>query len=579
MVRIKWSLLVAMLFGWSVVAYLQEIHLEVTKTNVEVGEPLELKISYKSNGNLEIKTPDEFQFGGAEQSMMQQALSANGTLEVNMVYIRNGYFTGNGSFTVGPAELTIGRKTVKSNVVQVVVGSKNGNQNNDIPSEKQQLKALLKRKNFAGVLDVSENKIFEGQAVVVNSRVITKMYPDNLSGYQPYSVKGVVESYPLGKGEEIESKQIHLEGRDLLSFGFDKKVMFFNKSGNYRVSPFSIHVEYGGFFSQNVRSNPVQLTVVPLPKNKPSDFNGVVGSLAIEEDIVDFEPLVGKVNKLKITVSGEGNIHEAAIPQIRLSRGWEEVAKPTFSSKYTFGEKGASGTLSYEYFIKCVEQEATSIGPITLSYFDTEKETYVQLATKPIYTSPHQELHSPEDSTRQQDLAQDTSTPKEVAQDPISVNKYPQEDEHEQGPMNNPIFWITLASIVSLGVLVGVLVKPEKIKTKLGVQKPRITKKSIEATLAMAQTAFIDGNTGLGLQKMEESIFMQLCLKYKKEYASSHHAQILKEYQEQEGAKAQKEITNYVASVQLFRFGSVQDPKEAERLKADAEKILEQISS
>ena len=556
----------------------QDIHLEVNRSNLEVGESLELKLSYKNNGNLEIKTPDQFQFGGSEQSMMQQSMSSDGRLVLSMIYIRNGYFTEEGTFTLGPAFLQIGKKTIQSNTVEIQVGKKKGGITENRPEDKKRLSSLLKRRNFAGVLDLSKKQIYEGQAVVVNSSVITKMYPDNLSGYKPYSVKGVVESYTLGKGEEIESKQIQLDGRDLLSFSFDKKVMFFNKPGKYVVSPFDITIEYGGLFSQNVRSNQENVEVIPLPKTKPKDFNGVVGSVSIQEDFDGFEAVLDKVNKIKLIVEGYGNIHEAIVPKIILNRGWEEVSKPKFTSKYSFREEGASGFLEYEYFIKCVDKEPSSIGPITISYFDLEKKAFVQLETKPVYRSP---LDSSEylSNAIEKRVLDNSKASENTNSNETKVNNYSSDEQDTEGPFSNPILWITLASMVSMSILVGLMVRPAKIKEKLRSKKTKIKKHNIEENIVSAQHAFKEGNFSLGLQKLEEAIFMSISLKYKMEYKQSKHKDLLDSLKASESTALSSEITSLVEDIQVYRYGSVQQTEEAQRLKIDSERILQQLKA
>lgn len=557
----------------------QQIKFEIDNNNVKIGQNIELKIEYDINGSLEIMTPDEFEFGGSERSMMQQSMGAGGMLNLNMVYYRNGYFTKEGSFVIGPVIIKKGKTQYKSNTIEVKV-SLDGNEA-DIEKHKKEdkdnlagLDKLIRRRNFVGQLDVKKKSVYQGEPLLIQSRIIAKVYPENLTGYRPYSTKGSVESYALGSMEDIDYDRINYQGSELLSFSFDKKVLFFKNEGQYKIDPYQINVEYGGFFSKTIQSNKADITVKPLPKNKPKDFNGIVGKVKIQESIPEIINTKGKVYTFSISLEGYGNIHESAVPELMLSDGWEKASEPKYSSKYTFNEHGASGNITYEYFIRSLSENPSNIPPLSLSYFDTEQERFIQLKSKSIYNG---------NLSVEEKLVQD-ETPKDIDKkksnpesDKQIVSNFQKQDE-EKSPYTSPIIWITLTSILAMAIIVGVFARPKINSFGLPKRKKKLKSSDITKCFSLAVKNIQNEEFESGISMLEQSIFMSIAFRLRGEYSKNNHNELLHELRHNnEFNSVLPSIEIFLKESQNYRYGIQQKEEVPLELVRNTEFILKEF--
>ena len=98
------------------------ITIEVSDTDVEVGQNVTISITSNTGGNIDFKFPKNFQKGYAQMEGMSQEYS-NGKSTTVYYKTQNGYFTEKGSYVIGPASIKSGGKVIKSNRVKVNVNT------------------------------------------------------------------------------------------------------------------------------------------------------------------------------------------------------------------------------------------------------------------------------------------------------------------------------------------------------------------------------------------------------------------------------------------------------------------------
>ncbi len=130
-------------------------------------------------------------------------------------------------------------------------------------------------------------------------------------------------------------------------------------------------------------SAPRKMRVLPLPKKgRPSDFTGAVGRFKMWASASPENGMVGDPITLKITVKGTGNFDRVSCPRMSSTEGWRTYT-PTNGFKPS-DAAGYEGRKSFEQAVIPLDAGIDNILSLTFSYFDTVKEKYVTLRTRPI---------------------------------------------------------------------------------------------------------------------------------------------------------------------------------------------------
>ncbi len=151
-----------------------------------------------------------------------------------------------------------------------------------------------------------------------------------------------------------------------------------------RPRPFSgMDAFFGGteMTSRVLQTNPLAVTVRDLPK-RPSGtpFDGLVGRFDIQASLDKTDLQVGDSTTLAITVSGSGNVMDAAAPT---------VAAPVDFKTYTDNPEekihkdasGISGNKTFRTALVPVKPGQYRIDPVNLTYFDVDQGEYRTLTS------------------------------------------------------------------------------------------------------------------------------------------------------------------------------------------------------
>lgn len=153
---------------------------------------------------------------------------------------------------------------------------------------------------------------------------------------------------------------------------------------NLSADPFSPDF-FSSFFGRGeertLRTEPVAITVKPLPDPKPAGFKGAVGRYSISANLDKDTVAAGQPLTLSVTVAGQGNIK--SLPEL----DW-----PTFTNFRTFDANAATNIEKKDYRVsgskvfKTVLIPTTSgdlrIPPVSFVYFDPETHAYKTLTTR-----------------------------------------------------------------------------------------------------------------------------------------------------------------------------------------------------
>jgi len=363
----------------SIQAYAQKpfIELSVSTEEVSVGEQLMFTAKSNLGGNIAIEFPSDFEKGYSMINGMKQEIDYTSGRFVSLYYVsKDGTFEKPGVYTVGPAVISRGGKTYKSNLItiRVVKGNSQSSQGSNTvnPSVSNQKSPAF------GVIKLSKQKVYEGEPLTATAHIYARFHPTHLENYAPFEMKDVMDAHALNSKSQINLEQKVYNGEQFFTFSLDPKLVFPVKKGPHTIKPFSLDLKNGirGF---NFKSNTPTYEVIPLPSNAPLSFKGGVGTYSVTRYLEGNKFKQGDVVVLKVEVKGGANIHLLQEPALNLPPSIQVYGDPIIKENYQFGNRGAEGTITYTYNVQLLDSGKLIIPPMKYSYFSLNKEEYITL--------------------------------------------------------------------------------------------------------------------------------------------------------------------------------------------------------
>lgn len=353
----------------------QAVTLSVEPRSVDVGETVIIEVKTTVYGDLDIDNlPSCFVMGQNMTESMSTKIDHNTGKVINYYELRRtGAFAKAGKYTIGPAWINQGNKSYKSNTVVITVGDKTDMISSDITNQQ------LKEPAF-GVIQTSKSVLYEGEPVLVSAKVYTHFNPTYLERYVPYNMKGAIDKHPVGNSNVTKTSMEQFRGMNLFTFEYDRNVIFPVGTGDFKIRSYSMSV-YDDYRPFNLTSSSATITIKPLPSNAPADFIGAVGHFDIERFVEDNNLKQGDVFKLRIVISGTGNLQNILEPRPELPKGFVIYGDPQIEENFSYTSRGAEGSISYEYNIQVSAHGDLTLPPTSISYFDVEDEKYVTVKT------------------------------------------------------------------------------------------------------------------------------------------------------------------------------------------------------
>ena len=127
----------------------------------------------------------------------------------------------------------------------------------------------------------------------------------------------------------------------------------------------------------DVRSDPVTLTVLPLPEEgKPAGFSGAVGTFTMDVSAAPTELNAGDPITMKMSITGSGNLAEAQPPALTTAADFR-----TYEPRVN---KTDATARSFEQVLIPNDANVHAIPPVRFSYFDPQARAYQTLESQPI---------------------------------------------------------------------------------------------------------------------------------------------------------------------------------------------------
>ncbi len=275
-----------------------------------------------------------------------------------------------GDIRIGSATVTVNGKIYKTEPIDITVSEADKTALTDSPNK-------LRNDLYLNV-EVADKEVYENQPTIA----VLKAYSRNLNNFRKVKnvklpTQEIVQYTPISnKKSEIETENNNFSSQTLAVF-----LIYPNKSGRVELKPISANYSNN---KEELLSNKVKITVKELPKHAPENFKNAVGNFAVNftnkgsEKVEIDEPL-----NMRITISGNGNLENLQLPTIEKSDAYQIFA-PKITRETKIEKSGIVGSIFADYIIIPKKAGMISIATDAFSYFNPEKEEYVDLGTQKI---------------------------------------------------------------------------------------------------------------------------------------------------------------------------------------------------
>ena len=310
----------------------------------------------------------------------------------------------NGNFTIPAAHITAAGKSVSSSTLKINVSGQAQSGQGGSSQRQQQMQS---QPRAAGTpisgsdlfIKVSANKkrVYEQEPILLTYKVYTLVDLTQLEGKMPELNGFHTQEVPLPQQKSFKIENVN--GRPYRTVTWSQYVMFPQITGklkipgitfngivvqqNRNVDPFEAFFNGGSGYvevKKQIQAPGIEIQVDPLPQ-RPAGFSGGVGHFSISAQIDNPEVKANEAVKLRVIVSGVGNLKLIKQPVVEFPKDFDRYdAKVTDKSKLT--SNGVEGSMIYDFLAVPRHPGKFEIPPVEFTYYDTSSREYKTVKTQ-----------------------------------------------------------------------------------------------------------------------------------------------------------------------------------------------------
>ncbi|MBN2619920.1 protein BatD [candidate division WOR-3 bacterium] len=366
----------------------------VNRTTIGTGEQLLLTVTVSGENIGGVPSPHlpdlpDFDVGGRSSSQSTNIQFVNGkvTQQQTITYVYTLYPKQTGEFTIGACTIEFDGQTYETQPISITVvkgtaplpppapGTAPADASGSIQDNMKLVARTSRRTMYAGE-QVNVDFTFYNRLVVANI---------NLSGSPSFSGCWVE---PVYDAQQLQYQQQTVDGVVYNVVLLKKVALFPVAAGEIKISPMTLAanvVVRRGFFGGEVRqidvaSDPIILTVKPLPDGAPDAFTGGVGAFSMKASLDRDTSVAAEPIYLLVRISGTGNVRLIEKPALPTIPG-VKVLDPEVKDNINTSQSMISGYKEFRYPLIPQADGEHAIPPITIAYFDINTKSYHVLET------------------------------------------------------------------------------------------------------------------------------------------------------------------------------------------------------
>jgi len=356
-----------------------------SKTTVSVGEEFEVDFTVDGNASAFI-APSFSDFQNLSGRPMQSTSFQSGTgikSSLTTTFSYDLQATKEGTFTINPANVRVGNKTVTSNSLTIKVVKGTPQQSADAAAKSNILLRSVPEKT----------KVYIGEAIPVTLKVYTRVQLENVDINPPNYTGFFCENVPQ-KGQP-QGTQTNINGTNYIAINIKQSVIYPQRAGKLEIDAGSaecsaieqVKANPHDFFASlmpsykrvpyTVKSDPVSIEVMPLP-HTDKDFSGAVGRYTLKSSLDKNSVKANDAVNLTVTISGDGELKLIDSIPFKFPTDFDHY-DPKINDHITVSPSGVSGSRTFTYVLIPRHQGKYKIPATGFTYFDPAKKSYVTL--------------------------------------------------------------------------------------------------------------------------------------------------------------------------------------------------------
>ncbi|RAP27383.1 hypothetical protein DID78_06200 [Candidatus Marinamargulisbacteria bacterium SCGC AG-343-D04] len=359
----------------------------VDRSSLTVNDTFEYKVVVQG-ASKSISIDPEFlrEFHVIRQSTSQSYRMVNGTVSASHIKSFALRPRKVGEFTIPGAKVIVDQQTLQTEPIAVSVVE--GSIAPSTPAASTQSSVEVKPQSSQASPDIfllaqlSKNTAYVGEEVQYKLFLYRRVSRLNDLSYSLPDF-GSVLSESLQRDTQTYRKSYG--GKAYYVQEIDRRALFPYESGQLSIASSEAEITLGFYFnSQRIRSNTLELTILPVPEDsKPTDFSGLVGTYTLEKPVLESQAFVqGKPVAIKITVKGMGNLKQLSELTVKGDDDFK-VYKSSVTDQITYIDQ-VQGERHFEYIIVPKKSGMMSLPQFMFSSFSPETKTYHVFRTQPI---------------------------------------------------------------------------------------------------------------------------------------------------------------------------------------------------
>lgn len=313
-----------------------------------------------------------------------------------------------GNYTIGVAEVAVDGEVVRTNSLPIQVveeGSAPAVQGSTGERRQQREQNQTTAQNRIAEDDVllravvSKSSLYKNEPLHVTYKLYTRVPFVDYSFEAAPTFNGFWAQDLMSKKTNAQSSRETYNGKVYETYVLGDWLLYPQQVGQLRIDPMGMTIvaqvvvqsrNYDPFFGsghevynvpRKVQSQPMTVTVNPLPAGAPASFTGAVGQFTMECTPPAEHLAANSAATYTVRLSGTGNLTFVQAPTLQLPSSFEQYNVKTTEAINT-SASGISGYRQFEYpFIARAEGEF-EIPAVEFSYFDPARRQYHTLTSK-----------------------------------------------------------------------------------------------------------------------------------------------------------------------------------------------------
>ena len=306
--------------------------------------------------------------------------------------------TKNGSYTIPPAHVVVGGKSIASNTLTVKVtgsgsvsssGSSRQQSNNE--GEIRDAGSQISGSDLFIKVSANKKRVHEQEPILLTYKVYTLVGLTSLRGDMPDLKSFYTQEVDLPQQKSFSIETFN--GRPYKTTTWSQYVMFPQMTGkleipsitfegivvqqNRNIDPFEAFFNGGSGYievKKKIQAPGIEIQVDPLPQ-RPANFSGGVGKFNISAQFDKTEIKANDPVSMRVIVSGTGNLKLIKQPVVNFPKDFDKY-EPKITDKTKLTSNGIEGSMIYDILVVPRHQGKYEIPPVEFTYFDTSENAY-----------------------------------------------------------------------------------------------------------------------------------------------------------------------------------------------------------